>query len=81
MFFELKAKTQFYLVHNRLGLGVQIPHCTPSGYATVALLSGPISPQGRLGKEPRVYKEKRPYKGSERREKGLTKVKMNAKDP
>jgi hypothetical protein len=33
-FCKLKAKTQFYLVHNSLGLGVQMPHCTPSGYAT-----------------------------------------------
>ncbi len=25
---------QLYLVHSRGGLGVQMPHCTPSGYAT-----------------------------------------------
>ena len=28
------AKTPFYLVRSNFGLGVQMPHCTPSGYAT-----------------------------------------------
>jgi hypothetical protein len=27
-------KIQFYLVLSDLGLGVQMPHCTPLGYAT-----------------------------------------------
>ncbi len=26
---ELKAKAQLYQVRNSLGLGVQMPHCTP----------------------------------------------------
>ncbi len=38
-FCELKAKAKFYLVHKRLGLGVQMPHYTPSGYATANLIS------------------------------------------
>jgi len=33
-----KAKTPFYLVHSSLGLGVQMPHCTPSGYATEMII-------------------------------------------
>jgi hypothetical protein len=28
------AKTPFYLLLSSLGLGVHMPHCTPSGYAT-----------------------------------------------
>jgi hypothetical protein len=30
----MKAKTLVYLARNSLGLGVQMSHCTPSGYAT-----------------------------------------------
>jgi len=33
-FVNKKAKTLVYLVLTSLGLGVQMPHCTPSGYAT-----------------------------------------------